>query len=83
MDIKSQVISLRDEFVAIEKNLFALRGAILSTPVLTDSLTAAFPPDRREMIANATLAHRHAQDAVIRLDKVIEAHEGGPYVYQS
>jgi hypothetical protein len=40
------------------------------------------PSDRGEMIANATLAKRHLEDARMRLGKVVQAFDGGVSVYK-
>jgi hypothetical protein len=37
--------------------------------------------DRGQMIANLTLAHRHLEDASMRVGKAIQAHNGGRSVY--
>lgn len=76
MDIKSQIIDLHNRFVTIEKNLLDLRDFIVAAPGY-----ASPKADRGEMIANATLAYRHAQDAAMRLHRVAVAHDA-PYVYQ-
>lgn len=37
--------------------------------------------DKSEMIANATLAYRHMEDAAMRLGKAIQAYEGHGSIY--
>jgi hypothetical protein len=38
--------------------------------------------DKGEMLANATLAYRHLEDAAMRLGKVIQAFDGGASCYK-
>jgi hypothetical protein len=37
--------------------------------------------DTPQMIANLTIAHRHLEDASMRIGKAIQAHDGGRSVY--
>ena len=37
--------------------------------------------DRPEMIANIILSYRHIEDAIMRLGKAIQAHDGGVSIY--
>jgi hypothetical protein len=66
-----------------------LRATIKLVAVDGDSLrkTAIAMPndvagvDRGEVIANATLAYRHLEDASLRLGKALQALDGGVSVY--
>jgi len=51
-----------------DNDLYSLKSGIVET---------AASPDRGEAIANLQLAHRHLEDARMRLGKVIQALEGG------
>ncbi len=37
--------------------------------------------DKGEMIANITLAYRHIEDCIMRIGKVLQAHNGGKSIY--
>ena len=43
----------------------------------TPSLYANFDNNHSEMIANAILAYRHLEDAVMRIGKAMQAYQGG------
>lgn len=70
---------LRGNLKQLVERLNQLRKTLASNggPPLT------LPPesDRGEMAANATLALRAAEDASMRLGKVIQAYDGGKSVY--
>ncbi len=37
--------------------------------------------DKGEMVANIMLSYRHIEDAIMRLGKAIQAHDGGVNIY--
>ena len=76
-------------WMAIETELTHLRRSAKSTAELTKGLMKhpCFEVadnsvmDAGEMKANIMLAYRHLEDAVMRMGKVIQAHDGGVSVY--
>lgn len=82
MDIKTQCAALRAEILATEQKLHSFKGGLLHTDLNRAEAPAAPAPDRGEMIANATLAYRHLEDARMRIGKVIQAFDGGTSVYK-
>ncbi|MDB4876430.1 MAG: hypothetical protein JWM41_2876 [Gemmatimonadetes bacterium] len=58
----------RVEIKILAERVDALRGAAIAHP-------------NREVVANATLAYRHLEDASMRLGKALQALDGGVSVY--
>jgi hypothetical protein len=81
--MKTLINELRARILPIESDISCLKKDITAADlrerpgVPTDSP----PADRGEMLANATLAYRHLEDARMRLGKVIQAYDGGVSVY--
>jgi hypothetical protein len=78
MDIKASCNQLREESLLIERKTRELKRHFSNIPPDPDRLI-----DLGEMLANATLAIRHFEDARMRLGKVIQAFDGGVSVYDS
>lgn len=81
--MKEAVNEIRADISRLEQNIRALKIAIATADLTlrSDVPKGADPADRNEMLANATLAYRHLEDARMRLGKVIQAYDGGVSVY--
>lgn len=66
-DLRKRILDLDNDLLAIRKAGMVLQGAA----------------DVPEVIANLTLAHRHLEDARMRLGKAIQAWDGGTSIYGS
>jgi hypothetical protein len=77
------VRELRRELHALEIVVSSIKAGFVSADLTERPGVAvgAAPADRGEMLANATLAYRHLEDARMRLGKVIQAYDGGVSVY--
>ena len=80
MDIKIELSGLRDDIRLLDERVSATRSYDFFTPgkAPDQTYTTANPG---EMQANLTLAHRHLEDARMRLGKAIQALEGGVSIY--
>lgn len=74
-DITTELVfSLRESLKKIDKRVQLLGGTISKT-----SEEQGYEPIAQvgEMLANVALAHRHLEDAAMRLGKVLQAKNGG------
>jgi hypothetical protein len=72
LDFRERCYALRAEILHVDKLVLGLREIIAP-------LGAGL--DQPEMMANVILAHRHLEDARMRLGKAVQAFDGGASLY--
>jgi hypothetical protein len=67
-DLRLEILGCAEQTLALKKHIQA-------------NLASERHEDHGEMLANATIAYRHLEDARMRIGKVLQAQDGGKSVY--